>query len=328
MNGLVSILIPVFNRGSIISETIRSALAQTYNNIEVVVVDNASSDNTWDIIQNFAARDPRIKAFRNDSNQGPVRNWVRCVEEATGEYGKILWSDDLISIDFLEKTIPLFSSDVGFVYTGVKIFSGASPLEGECSCLLAKSGYYPSSYYINKALYDKGVPVSPGCAVFRMADLRKNLWVQIPNKIGSDFSVHAIGNDLLLFLLTAKDYKYFGHISEPLAFFRAHAGSITISSIGGKIPLHYALAKAYYIENFASALKPCFAAYLKFLLWRYRDSKAYGLTAVNDFFRDQVHVSRSCLLLGFIARVHKIVPRIFLRISKRIANGSKRSDRN
>jgi len=317
MTHLVSVLIPVYNRESIIAETIQSALNQTYINIEVIVVDNASTDKSWQVIQSFVKKDSRIKAFRNETNLGPVRNWLRCVEEATGVYGKILWSDDLIAPDFIEKTLPLFNEDVGFVYSGANIFAGENPLEAKTSYLLPKTGHYASSIYIKKAIFDKGMPVSPGCAIFRMSDIRKNLWLQVPNKVNSDFSIHAIGNDLLLFLLTANEYKYFGHVSKPLSFFREHDGSISVSSSNGKLPLHYGLARAYFVENYQPKLKACFASYLQLLLLRYKDSKIYGLESIQDFFQEKVKLNKFCLVKEVVFRAIRLSKRVFkILISK------------
>lgn len=309
MNLKVSILIPVFNRDSIIQQTIKSALEQTYKNIEVIVVDNASTDNTWQIIQSIAIQDSRVKAFRNDTNLGPVRNWLRCVEEASGEYGKILWSDDLIASDFIEKTLPLLKDDnVGFVFTGTKIFSGEKPKNEKVCYSLGKTGLYPSSHYIENVIYEGNMPVSPGCAIFRMEDIRKNLWLDVPNQINSEFSMHAIGNDVLLFLLTAKDYEFFGNIAEPLSFFRAHEGSISVSSKSGKLPLHYALAKSYFIENYLLSEAACYASKIKVMLWRYKDAGNFGMRSVNDFFVKPPRLSKFCLI--------KYIFTSFLRIPK------------
>jgi len=316
MNHLVSILIPVYNREHIIAETLESALAQTYKNIEVIVVDNASTDNTWKIVQDFAEKDNRIKAFRNESNLGPVRNWLRCVEEASGEYGKILWSDDLIASDFLEKTLPLFKEDVGFVYTGVKIFSGDNPHAAKTSYLMGQTGLYPAQQYIHYVLYDKDVPVSPGCAVFRMQDIRNNLWVDVPNKINSNFAMHAIGNDLLLFLLTANQYKKFGFVAQPLSFFRAHEGSITIASSSGKLPLHYALAKAYFVENYLPLETKCLAAEIQFILWRFKDAKKFGMNSVNDFFVNPIRISKYCLIMEFFYKFIRLPKFILKKLMK------------
>ena len=78
----VSILIPVFNRKSYISDCIQSALDQTISSIEIIIVDNASNDGTWEICQEYANRDQRIRIFRNDTNIGPVRNWKKCLDPA------------------------------------------------------------------------------------------------------------------------------------------------------------------------------------------------------------------------------------------------------
>ena len=86
----VSILVPVYNRAHCIEQTLASALEQTFTDLEVVVVDNCSTDGSWELIQRVATRDPRVRVFRNDSNIGPVRNWLRCVREARGELGQIL----------------------------------------------------------------------------------------------------------------------------------------------------------------------------------------------------------------------------------------------
>lgn len=82
---LVSVLVPVYNRRDIIVETLSSALSQTYQNIEIVVVDNCSADGTWELISDLAKTDSRLRVFRNATNLGPVRNWLRCLQEAKGK---------------------------------------------------------------------------------------------------------------------------------------------------------------------------------------------------------------------------------------------------
>jgi hypothetical protein len=140
------------------------------------------------------------------------------------------------------------------------------------------------------------MPVSPGCAIFRMSDIRKNLWLNIPNKVKSDFSMHAIGNDLLLFLLTANDYKYFGYVAEPLSFFRAHEGSISISSKSGKLPLHYALVSAFFTETYKQSLSNKHAAQIQIMLWRFSDSKKFNMNTVDDFYNSAVYINKLYLI--------------------------------
>ncbi|MBL4833181.1 MAG: glycosyltransferase family 2 protein [Pseudomonas sp.] len=286
---LVSILIPVFNRANIIAETITSALSQTYENIEIIIVDNASTDDTWLTICSYAEKHPQLKVFQNESNLGPVRNWQSCVEKASGELGKILWSDDLISPDFIEKTIPYFENDqVGFVYTAAKIFAD-TPDKGTVVHRNSDSGIYDTELFIQGDLNRKGFPVSPGCAIFYLEDIKKNLKLDIPNSINSDFSMHAIGNDLLLFLLTANKYQKYGHVAQPLAFFRSHADSISIKSTSGKLPLHYQVARAYYIENYRKDLIEELNAHLYIDLRKHPKSKEFGLYSVADFYVEKIN---------------------------------------
>ena len=298
MNKLVSILIPVYNRENLIEETVQSALNQTYKNIEIIVVDNQSTDNTWEILQKLASQYERIKIFQNERNIGPVRNWKRCIDEANGEYGKILWSDDLIAPQFLEKTVPyLENEDVGFVFTGTEIFIDGTDKKTS-HYFIGKSRVYESDKYINGVLFDGDYPVSPGCALFRLKDLRNNLLVDIPNKVNSDFAMHAIGNDLLIFLLTAHQYKNFAFVNEKLVFFRAHDGSISIQSNDGKLPLHYNLASAYFIENYRKDLIKKQNVILWNLLRVYKNfSKKFNLNKISDFYMINTKFSLDYLFL-------------------------------
>jgi len=281
----VSILIPVYNREKYISECIQSALDQTYKNFEVIVVDNASTDRTWEICNEYAARNTRLRIFRNQINIGPVKNWKRCIDEASGEYGKILWSDDLIAPDFLEETVPyLENNDVGFVFTGIEVFIDGTG-ERTSHCFIGESGIYESEKYINGVLFDGNYPVSPGCTLFRLKDLKKNLLVDIPNKVNSDFAMHAIGNDLLIFLLTAYQYNNFAFVNEKLSFFRAHEGSISVQSKDGKLPLHYNLASAYFIENYRKDLIKKQNVILWDLLRIYKNSsQKFNIHKISDFY--------------------------------------------
>tara|TARA_R110001592_G_scaffold363250_1_gene682474 strand:- start:6875 stop:7831 length:957 start_codon:yes stop_codon:yes gene_type:complete len=309
MSELVSILIPVFNRENLIEETLLSALNQTYSNIEIIVVDNASTDNTWQVIEKIALNDSRIKCFRNSENIGPVRNWMRCIDEATGIYGKILWSDDLIHSEFIEETLPyLQNDDVGFVYTMTEIFIDGTDKKTE-HFHIGDTGIYGSEQYVQGVIFDGRYPVSPGCAIFRLNDLKLNLLVDIPNSVDSDFSMHAIGNDLLIFLLTASQYKKFAYIDKVLSSFRAHDGSISISSADGKLPLHYTLATAYFIENKRKDLIEKFNVLIRLHLIRYRKSNKYGMNKVSDFYCTNVNyrVDLSFLFLKIKNKVLKLI---------------------
>ncbi len=273
-------------------------LCQTYNNIEIVIVDNASTDGTWSIIQTYVQKDSRIKAFKNAANIGPVRNWKRCVDEASGPYAKILWSDDLIAPTFLEKTVPFLKDDneVGFVFTGTEIFYDSSNKKVN-NYFIGQTGIYPSEQYVHGVLFKENYPVSPGCALFRLSDLKENLLVDIPNKVDSDFAMHAIGNDLLVFLLTTLKYQNFAFINEKLSYFRAHEGSISIQSNNGKLPLHYDLAAAYFIENFRPELIKKMNTKLWIDINKYSEAKKYNLHTIVNFYINNNNFSLDVMYL-------------------------------
>lgn len=283
----VSILIPVYNRENYVGDCIQSALDQTITDVEIIVGDNASTDGTWQVCQSYASRDSRVRIFRNETNVGPVRNWLECASRAMGKYSKILWSDDLIHKEFLQKCIPfLEKDDVGFVYTAATLFRDI-PAENGSGLLYDRlcTGTYSSSDYIEGVLLSETFPVSPGCAIFRTSDLVSNLWLQIPNSVGSDFSRHAIGNDLLLFLLTARDYPKFAVITEPLSSFRLHAGSISTSSSRSRLVVHYDLTKAFFAQKYMTDAR--LLSKLNTLFWlhlRKFNLAEYGVRSLSDFF--------------------------------------------
>lgn len=105
MTPKVSILIPTYNGAKYLEACLDSILGQTYKNIEILVVDDGSTDTTFEILERYAALDQRIRLERNEHNLGLVENWNRCVELATGDWIKFVFQDDLITPDCLELMI-------------------------------------------------------------------------------------------------------------------------------------------------------------------------------------------------------------------------------
>jgi len=249
VTGTVSLLVPVFNRADLLVPCVESALAQTMPDLEVIVVDGASTDGTWDVCRRIAAADPRVRIFREAVNSGPVRGWWRCVEEARGTYATFLWSDDVLQPTFLERTVPyLAREDVGFVFTAAEV--GAEPGCGKVR-YAQPSRVMPSREFIEGSLAGIGTyPVSPACALFRLTDVRQSFVPELPTEPRTDLSSTGAGVDQLLYLLTAVRYPYVASISEPLAFFRSHVGSITVDGRAGRVALDYALAGMWFATTY------------------------------------------------------------------------------
>lgn len=309
---LVSILIPTYNREKIIAESIKSALDQDYDNLEVVVVDNASTDATWQRVQRMASADSRVRAFRNDNNIGAVRNWIACTQKARGSISKILWSDDLIAPNYLSKTVPILAdSEVGMVYTSARIFrDSVNSVSNSVHYTQIPSGVHDSQIFVEGSLLNTGFPVSPGCFLLRTEDLAKNLLTDIPNAVGSDFKNHAIGNDLLLLLLTAKSYRKFGVVNEPLSMFRDHAGSISTTAGVGRLIIHYDIAKAYFVHR--CKINQDLRRKFNTLLWLHlkrHQAHLYGIRCLQDFYPEPADTKIS-------------IPYLIQRVLKRLIDAS------
>jgi glycosyltransferase involved in cell wall biosynthesis len=91
---LISICIPTYNHGRFLTESLRSASAQTYADIEIIVLDNDSQDDTEVVVANAAASDSRIRYVRHSRNIGLAGNLNACIRSARGDYVKILCADD------------------------------------------------------------------------------------------------------------------------------------------------------------------------------------------------------------------------------------------
>jgi glycosyltransferase involved in cell wall biosynthesis len=98
---LVSVGIPTFNRASSLVTAIESVLKQTYSNIELVISDNASTDNTQSICENFCKNDVRITYIRQESNLGATNNFIEVLKHSTGEYFMWLGDDDWIDNNYV-----------------------------------------------------------------------------------------------------------------------------------------------------------------------------------------------------------------------------------
>ena len=106
--------IPTYNRASILPTAIEAALSQTYQNLEIIVCDNASTDETKNIVASYD--DPRLVYIRNDHNIGASRNFARTVELATGTFFSWLQDDDLIFPNFVQRASEILNEPSTALY--------------------------------------------------------------------------------------------------------------------------------------------------------------------------------------------------------------------
>src|SRR5580658_4968334 len=92
---MVSVALCTYNGQQFLPAQLDTLLAQDYHNLEIVVVDDNSTDNTWRILQKYAQLDHRVKLFRNDQNVGYIRNFERAIKLCSGDLIALSDQDDL-----------------------------------------------------------------------------------------------------------------------------------------------------------------------------------------------------------------------------------------
>ncbi len=115
IDGLVSIIMPSWNTAEYIAKSIQCVIDQTYQNWELLIVDDCSTDNTNEVVASFLT-DKRVKYFRNEKNCGAALTRNKAMYEAQGEWIAFLDSDDLWTSDKLEKQLK-FMKDYGYVFS-------------------------------------------------------------------------------------------------------------------------------------------------------------------------------------------------------------------
>lgn len=126
---VVSVLMAAYNTEKYIGESIQSILSQTYKNFEFIIVDDCSTDKTYDIIRRYGAADKRIKHFKNKRNLGISGNRNFLISKATGKY--IIWqdSDDISTPDRVEKLVNFMEKhlEVGICGSYLQSFDLSGP---------------------------------------------------------------------------------------------------------------------------------------------------------------------------------------------------------
>lgn len=127
MKELVSIITPAYNCANLILETIESVLAQTYDNWEMIIINDCSKDNTVDVVSSYCQRDTRIRLVNMEKNSGSAAARNRGIELANGKYIALLDSDDIWKPQKLERQISFMKENhYAFTFTAYDVFRDSS----------------------------------------------------------------------------------------------------------------------------------------------------------------------------------------------------------
>ena len=111
----LSVCIPTYNGSDYLEECLDSIFAQTFNNYEIVIVDDHSTDDSFEIANHYASKENRIRVYRNKRNLGLVNNWNHCIGLAKGEWIKFVFQDDLLKFNCLEKMMENVNSSIKMI---------------------------------------------------------------------------------------------------------------------------------------------------------------------------------------------------------------------
>jgi hypothetical protein len=124
---LVSVVLPCYDAERFLGEALESMLSQTFGKLEILALDDGSSDGTPRILEEFAARDGRVRVLRNETNQGVIHTLNRGVAEAQGEIVARMDADDVAAPTRIERQVEVLAGrpEIDLVGTGVEVVDGS-----------------------------------------------------------------------------------------------------------------------------------------------------------------------------------------------------------
>jgi glycosyltransferase involved in cell wall biosynthesis len=210
-NKLVSIAMCTYNGDRFIKEQLDSILNQTYKNLEIIITDDCSSDNTVKIIKEYMQKDDRIKFFQNEQNMGFVKNFEKAISLCSGEYIALADQDDR----WKENKLEVFLNNIG---KNVLIYSDAILIDidgNEIGSQLIRPNSCLVSGKCNKAFFLSNC-VSGNTLMFKRELIEHIL--PIPPKM----SYHDIW-----IAFVASTYSTITYTDEPMTYYRRYAEQVT-----------------------------------------------------------------------------------------------------
>lgn len=220
----VSICIPVYNGETTIRETIESAISQTYKDIEVVVVDNCSTDKTVEIVKSI--KDDRIVLYQNETNLGMAGNWNECLKRATGEYIHFLCADDKLKRSCIEKKIK-----VAETHENVVLVTSSTDIINETGELVMRRNRFLRNVvlggkrYAKKSLRRGNIFGEPSNIMFKKSILEK----------AGEFSTNLYYTTDWEFWVRIAVFGKVAYIYEPLTKYRISLNNVTAKTKLSKI---------------------------------------------------------------------------------------------
>jgi glycosyltransferase involved in cell wall biosynthesis len=230
-----------------------SVLNQNFEDYEIICSDNASTDNTYAVLQSYAESHNKIKIYRNETNLGPVPNWKNCLDHATGEFIHWLWSDDWVEKNFYSDAFELMKKDGTQALTTWNYRSdNPDNLNDKYLSWQFSHALIPAELAAKKILLSTyEFPVSPAAYILPTKLVRQCFYTDIP-KINYllDPVNKGVGVDSLM--VAGVCSKLQGQISvlqKPSVVFRMHDNISAQLGKDGSLGKMYALSHLWFLAN-------------------------------------------------------------------------------
>lgn len=211
----VSILIPTYNYARYLPEAIESILAQDFSDFELIIADDASSDNTVEICEAYANRDARIRFFRHEKNLGLVENFNWCLRQACGKYIKYMLADDKFAKPYaLRMLVEAIErrSNISLVTSARSLMNEASNITGVWNPLGPKPLLFSGKKLIRKCLTRNiNLIGEPTAVLFKKQDASRGFDKEYRQLVDLEMWIH---------LLLIGDLIY---LPDSLCCFRQHS---------------------------------------------------------------------------------------------------------
>jgi len=230
---IISILTTAFNREKYIAAAVESIINSTYQNWELIIVDDVSSDNTIEIAKEFEKKDPRIKVFVNEKNLGDYHNRNKAAEYATGKYIKYVDADDMIYPYCLEQ----------MVYYMEKF-----PEAGYGLCTMKQDKFRPYPYVLNpKEAYQKHYFDLP---IFARAPLSAIIKKEVFEAVGGFSGKQHVGDFELWHTISLKYPVVLMPHSHGMVWWREHTEQqMSDNRADPFVPFKYLLLSNDFLNN-------------------------------------------------------------------------------
>jgi glycosyltransferase involved in cell wall biosynthesis len=244
MSPKVSVCIPVRNGGDFLPLAVDSVLQQSFDDYELIIVDNCSTDRTVKWIEERLSAAPRIRFYKNATNIGLVGNFNACLAHAKGEYIKFLCADDLLLPDGVRRMSEALDAD-----SSVALVTGGRRLINEGALTLSTQRYaaenvrLPGTDVINRCIFGKNYIGEPSAVMFRRTAAQRGFQESLPHLMDLEMWFHLLEQGSMV------------NLADEVCAIRQYAGQMSQQNVktGALIDDNVRLFDAYgnkpYIQN-------------------------------------------------------------------------------